>query len=367
MNTFGTLFRVTTFGESHGPALGGVVDGMPAGVAVDTARLAAEMARRAPGRSPLATPRREPDEVEILSGTLDGVTTGAPIGLLIRNCDQRPADYAHLAGVCRPGHADLPYMSKYGIRDHRGGGRGSARETAVRVAAGALARMALDHAGISVHAYTSRIGSHSLPAGFDPAGASLPPQAGENAVRCPHPATAALMEEAIREARRRGDTLGGRVTCVATGLPPGLGEPLYGKLSARLAAAMMSIPAAKAFELGDGTALAAMTGSEALDRPAWDADGRPCGTLTNHGGGLQGGLSNGMPVVMHVTFRPTPTLMQPLTAIGPDGAPVELPPRGRHDPCVVPRAVAVVEAMACCTILDALLLNKAHKITDIAL
>lgn len=333
MNTFGQLFRLTTFGESHGPAIGGVVDGMPSGLRIDFDALDAMMGRRRPNSSAASTSRREADRPEFLSGIFNGVTTGTPIAFVIANTDMRSADYGAIARAFRPSHADYTYEVKYGPwRDYRGGGRASARETAVRVVAGALAMQALATMGVSVSARVVAVG----PLGLD----SKEQWAG-----------------LIEQARAEGDTLGGIVECVVTGVPAGIGEPLFDKLQARLAAAMMSIPAAKGFDYGMGFAGAAMRGSEAMDRFNPDFT-----TSTNYSGGIQGGIANGMPITMRVAFKPVATLMREIPTIDRQGRPVVLPPRGRHDVCVVPRAVPVVESMAAMVILDAVLLNRTTRL-----
>ncbi len=333
MNTFGQLFRLTTFGESHGPAIGGVVDGMPSGLRIDFDALDAMMARRRPNSSAASTSRREADRPEFLSGIFNGVTTGTPIAFVIANTDMRSADYGAIARAFRPSHADYTYEVKYGPWcDYRGGGRASARETAVRVVAGALAMQALATMGVSVSARVVAVG----PLGLD----SREQWAG-----------------LIEQARAEGDTLGGIVECVVTGVPAGIGEPLFDKLQARLAAAMMSIPAAKGFDYGMGFAGAAMRGSEAMDR--FNPDFTPS---TNYSGGIQGGIANGMPITMRVAFKPVATLMREIPTVDRDGHPVVLPPRGRHDVCVAPRAVPVVESLAAMVILDAVLLNRTTRL-----
>lgn len=351
MNTFGHLFTLTTAGESHGEALTAIVDGMPAGIRIDRDELALQMARRAPGTG-IGSTRREPDRVRLLSGLRDDVTIGTPIALLIENSDVRPGDYSHLKHTFRPSHADYTYQAKYGIRAVEGGGRASARETALRVAAGALAMQALAKRGVSVHAYTSQIGRVSMPGGYEGVDYDA---IYTNAVYCPDADAADRMIAEIESARAAGDTLGGIVNCIIDGLPAGIGEPVYDKLQAMLASAMMSINAAHGFEYGMGFAGAAMRGSEALDK--WTTD--DCGrlrTVTNHSGGIQGGISNGMPVTMRVAFKPVATLMRPVESVNLHGESVTIKPRGRHDCCVVPRAVAVVRAMAAITTLDAILM-----------
>ncbi len=353
MNTTGHLFTLTTAGESHGEALAGIVDGMPAGIRIDRDELARHMSRRAPGGA-MGSGRREADRVKLLSGLRDDVTLGTPIAILIENSDARPGDYSQLEHTFRPSHADYTYQAKYGIRAVEGGGRASARETALRVAAGALAMQALRLRGVTVHAYTSRIGSVAMAAGYD----NIDHDAiYTNPVFCPDAAVAERMLAEINAARAAGDTLGGTVSCIIDGLPAGVGEPVYDKLQAMRASAMMSINAAHGFEYGMGFAGAGMRGSEALD--AWALDG--CGrlrTVTNHSGGIQGGISNGMPVTMRVAFKPVATLLRPVESVGLRGEPFTIEPRGRHDCCVVPRAVAVVRAMAAITTLDAMLMAR---------
>lgn len=361
MNSFGHILRLTTFGESHGPAIGGVLDGVPAGIAVDPDFVQRCLDRRRPGSTAGSTTRPEADRIELLSGIYEGRTLGTPIGFIIRNTAARPADYEHMRDVCRPSHADYTYMAKYGRRDHRGGGRASARETACRVAAGAICLQALEEMGISIAACTSAIGG--IVADADVCTALQ--GACDNALRCPDAAAAARMESAIAEARAAGDTLGGTVTCIVRGVPPGLGEPVGAKLNALLGAAMLSINAVKGVEFGDGFAAATSRGSlmnDAFTAPA-RAGGQP-GFASNHSGGIQGGISNGADIVVRVAFKPVPTLMGDIHgALGPDGQSiVTLAGRGRHDVCVVPRAVAVVEAMAALTLLDAILMNRCARI-----
>lgn len=353
MNTFGTRFRLTTFGESHGPAIGGVIDGMPAGVSVDIGMVQRELDRRRPGQSGITTQRNEADRVEILSGMLDGVTTGTPIGFIIRNTQQRSDDYEAMRHTFRPSHADYTYAARYGgIRDHRGGGRASARETAARVVGGAFARRCLDGMGIDIVAYTAAIGPLALAERY-PEGVTRE-AVDDNAVRCPDSALAARMERLILDAKQQGDTVGGIVECRVNGVTAGIGEPVFGKLHAMLAAAMMSIPAAKGFECGMGFDGAARFGSEMIDEFVPGPDGRPL-TLTNHSGGIQGGITNGMPVTFRVAFKPVATLSRPVATVNDRGEAVTLEAEGRHDPCVVPRAVPIVEAMTAMTLLDALL------------
>lgn len=356
-NTFGDILRLTTFGESHGPAMGGVIDGFPAGVHIDLDEVQRMVDRRRPGQSEVTTARVEQDRVEVLSGIMNGVTLGTPIGFMVRNTGQRSADYEALKDCYRPGHADYTYAAKYGIRDHRGGGRASARETVSRVVAGAFAQQALRQLGISVTAYTSQIGHVKLEkplAQCDAAAIEL------NVVRCPDEKVAQAMIEIIDYAKKQGESLGGIVTCVAQGVPAGLGDPVFEKLHAQLASAMMGIPAAKGFEMGLGFGFTSRKGSEVLD--AWIVRDGKIGTVTNHSGGIQGGISNGDPIVFNVAFKPVATLMRPMECISADGKLVTIEHHGRHDPCVVPRAVPVVEAMTALVILDNYLKNKASRI-----
>ena len=358
MNTIGTLFRLTSFGESHGAAIGGVVDGMPAGIVVDVDFIQRELARRKPGQSALTTARREPDEVELLSGIFEGKTTGCPIGFLIRNVNQHSQDYEEMRLAYRPSHADYVYQAKYGIRDHRGGGRSSARETACRVVAGALAKLALQQLGIDIKAYTQQIGSIILPGTYRDYDLT---KAEENPVRCPDEATAQAMADLITRVKSEGDTLGGVICCVITGCPVGLGEPLYDKLQAKLGAAMLSINAVKGFEYGLGFAGSSGRGSEQND--VFVPDGKGGITMrTNNSGGIQGGISNGQDIYFRVAFKPVATLLRQQETVDVEGRATTLVARGRHDACVLPRAVPVVEAMAAITILDTYLLSKSTHI-----
>ncbi len=356
MNTFGNLFRLTTFGESHGPGIGGVIDGMPAGVKVDLDFLQSELDRRKPGQSALTTARKEGDKVELLSGVFEGLTTGCPIGFLVRNENQHSADYDNLRNVFRPSHADFTYQTKYGLRDHRGGGRTSARETIARVVGGAFAKMVLREKGIRITAYTQQVGSIAL------SGTYKDYNFGEienNPVRCPDPEKAQQMAELIAQVKAEGDTIGGIITCVIEGCPVGLGEPVFNKLHAQLGAAMLGINAVKGFEYGEGFAGVTARGSEQNDPFVPTPDGGIT-TLTNHSGGIQGGLSNGQPIVFRVAFKPVATLLREQQTVDKDGHPTLLKARGRHDPCVLPRAVPIVEAMAAMVILDNYMLNNTH-------
>lgn len=344
-NTFGEHLRVTTFGESHGPAIGVVVDGVPPGLPLDLAAVQAELDRRRPG-GPLASPRKEPDAVEVLSGLFEGRTLGTPLAMLIRNADADPAVYAPFKDIYRPSHADFTTDARYGVRDWRGGGRASARETAARVAAGAVAKQVL--AGVEIVGWVEAVGE--IAAGCDPDRVAR--EAVEaSVVRCPDPAAAAAMEALIREVRAEGDTVGGVVRAVARGVPAGLGDPVFDKLEAALARAMLSIPAAKGFESGSGYAGARMRGSAHND--AFVAEGGHIRTRTNRSGGVQGGISNGMPVVISVAFKPVATIFREQDTVDVHGDPTVIRPRGRHDPCVVPRAVPVVEAMMALVLADA--------------
>lgn len=357
-NSFGQIYRFTTFGESHGTAIGGVIDGVPAGLAIDIAKIQQQLDRRRPGQSAIVSQRNEKDRVEILSGIFDGKTTGAPIGFIIRNNDCKPEDYDNLCDVYRPSHADYTYEMKYGLRDYRGGGRASARETSTRVVAGAIARQALEHFGITIYAYTSQIGNIKM--NFPHHELDLN-NIDSNDVRCPDVESADKMTKLINAVRDEGDSVGGVVSCVIKGAPIGLGEPVYGKLQARLAEAMLSINAAKGFEYGMGFDGCSLKGSEVNDR-FYSNDGT-IRTRTNYSGGIQGGISNGEDIYFSVAFKPVATLNQEIETVNKDGECVLLKAKGRHDPCVVARAVPVVEAIAACVILDALLLNRTSKLT----
>ena len=355
MNTFGNIFRLTTFGESHGAAIGGVVDGMPAGIDIDVEFIQSELNRRRPGQSKLTTSRQEGDRVELLSGVFEGKSTGCPIGFIVRNENQHSQDYENLRTVFRPSHADFTYYSKYGIRDHRGGGRSSARITISRVVAGALAKLVLRQKGITVQAYTSQVGDICLERDYRQYDLSLTEQ---NDVRCPDPEKAALMEQLITEVKAQGDTIGGVITCVIKGCPVGLGEPEFGKLHAELGAAMLSINAVKGFEYGDGFEGVSKRGSEVNDR--FTNDNGTITTTTNHSGGIQGGISNGQDIYFRVAFKPVATLLQAQETVDMEGNATTLTARGRHDPCVLPRAVPIVESMAAMTILDQYLSTKSQ-------
>ena len=353
MNTFGTIFRLTTFGESHGEAIGGVVDGMPPGIDIDVAFIQSELNRRRPGQSRITTSRQEPDQVELLSGVYEGKSTGCPIGFIVRNQNQHSQDYENMRCLFRPSHADYTYHQKYGIRDHRGGGRSSARITISRCVGGALAKLVLKQKGISIQAYTSQVGSIALDRDYHRYDLSLTET---NAVRCPDPEKAAEMEELITRMKAEGDTIGGVITCVIKGCPAGLGEPEFGKLHAALGAAMLSINAVKGFEYGEGFSGVTARGSEQNDIFVSTDNGIT--TASNHSGGIQGGISNGQDIYFRVAFKPVATILQEQQTTDLEGNPTTFTARGRHDPCVLPRAVPVVEAMAAMTILDHYLLRN---------
>ena len=357
-NSIGKIFRLTTFGESHGDALGGVIDGMPAGVKIDLDAVQRELDRRRPGQSSIVTGRNESDRVRILSGLFENITTGTPIGFIIENENQRSGDYGNMRETFRPSHADYTYTEKYGIRDYRGGGRSSARETAARVVAGALARQVLAAEGIKIYAYTSQVGDIELDRDYrkyDPSGIE------RNAVRCPDADVARRMIELIEQVKSEGDTIGGVVTGVVTGVPAGLGEPVFDKLHAALGSAMLGINAAKGFEYGLGFDFARCRGSEAIDYFKADGSGRIT-TATNNSGGIQGGISNGEDIYFRVAFKPVATLLRDVETVNAAGEPVVLKAKGRHDPCVLPRAVPIVEAMTAIVLLDFLLQNRCSRI-----
>jgi len=394
-NTFGHLFTLTTFGESHGAAIGGVVDGMPAGIEVDIEFIQSELNRRRPGQSKITTSRQEADEVELLSGVFEGKTTGCPIGFIVRNQNQHSQDYENLRTLFRPSHADFTYYNKYGTRDHRGGGRSSARITISRVVGGALAKLVLRQMGISIQAYTSQVGDIALDRDYKRYDLNLTET---NSVRCPDPAKAEEMERLIEQVKAEGDTIGGVITCVIKGCPIGLGEPEFDKLHAQLGSAMLSINAVKGFEYGEGFAGVSLRGSEQNDvflseeffaeqsgkaerrvkseefptESGAGAEGVAAAnsklytlnsklkTATNHSGGIQGGISNGQDIYFRVAFKPVATLLRLQETIDLEGNATTFTARGRHDPCVLPRAVPVVEAMAAMVILDAFLCHQAY-------
>ena len=351
-NSFGNLLKVTTYGESHGEAIGGVIDGFPAGVKVDFEAIQQELDRRKPGQSKIVTQRKEPDTVEFYSGIFEGITTGMPIGFVIKNTNQKSKDYSHNTDVYRPSHADYTYDKKYGIRDYRGGGRSSARETANWVVAGALAKQMLSQ--ISINAFTSSVGDIALTSDYSALDFS---KTESNAVRCPDESAAKRMIDKIKEIRKQGDTIGGTITCVAQNVPVGLGEPIFHKLHAALGQAMLSLNAVKGFEFGSGFEGTKMRGSQHND--IFNPDGS---TKTNLSGGIQGGISNGMDIYFKVAFKPVATIMQSQGTINSKGEETEIMGKGRHDPCVVPRAVPVVEALTALVLADFFLLNKTRNL-----
>lgn len=356
MNSFGNLFRLTTFGESHGAAIGGVVDGMPSGVAIDEAFIQSELDRRRPGQSSITTPRDEKDKVKLLSGVFRGQSTGTPIGFVVENTNQHSGDYDNIAAVFRPSHADYTYYSKYGIRDHRGGGRSSARETISRVVGGALAKLVLRREGITVTAYVSQVGHIALGQQYTSLDLS---HIEDNIVRCPDPRVAQQMIELIQQVKAEKDSIGGVITCVIKGAPVGLGEPCFDKLQALLAHAMFSIGAVKGFEYGSGFAGSSMRGSEHND--TFYMEGDRVRTRTNNSGGIQGGISNGEDIYFRVAFKPTATILFEQPTVNSLHEEVRTTVKGRHDPCVVPRAVPIVEAMAALVIADSLLIQKSWQ------
>ncbi len=350
-NIYGTLFRLATYGESHGPAIGGVIDGCPAGIKLDLDAIQNDLNRRKPGQSSIVTQRKEPDEVSFYSGIFEGKTTGTPIGFAIHNTNQKSNDYSHIKDSYRPSHADYVYDEKYGIRDYRGGGRSSARETASRVVAGAIAKQFLSP--MDIQAYVSGVGTLSLdshPSEIDFSSVE------QNPVRCPDPKMANEMERYIKQIRKEGDTVGGVITCIIKNVPVGLGEPVFDKLHAELSKAMLSINAVKGFEYGSGFKGTQMKGSEHND--LFNSDGT---TQTNRSGGIQGGISNGMDIYFNVAFKPVATIMQNQQTINSQGVKVEMLGKGRHDPCVVPRAVPIVEAMSALVLADFMLLKRTNK------
>ena len=349
-NSYGTLFRLTTFGESHGEALGGIIDGCPSGITLDLEAIQFEMSRRKPGQSAIVTQRKESDDVQFLSGIFEGKTTGTPIGFIIPNTNQKSDDYSHIKDNYRPSHADYVYEKKYGVRDYRGGGRSSARETASRVVAGAIAKQMLPN--IKINAYVSSVGSISLDKPYQELDFS---KTENNPVRCPDEESASKMEEYIRVIKKQGDTVGGTISCVIQNVPVGLGEPVFDKLHAELGKAMLSINAVKGFEFGSGFEGSKMKGSEHND--LYNQDGS---TKTNLSGGIQGGISNGMDIYFRVAFKPVATIMQKQDSLDNKGNITEMSGKGRHDPCVVPRAVPIVEAMAAIVIADFFLINKTY-------
>lgn len=356
-NTYGQLFRITTFGESHGRAIGLILDGCPAGLEVDESFVQQELARRRPGQSKIVTQRKEADKVEFLSGIFEGKTTGTPISMVIYNADARSKDYSHIADKFRPSHADYTYHAKWGRRDYRGGGRSSARETAARVAGGAIAKILLQQYGIDIKAYVSQVGHLKLAKSYQELDLH---ETESNPVRCPDEAMAQQMETYIKEVRKDGDTVGGVVNAVITGCPPGLGEPAFGKLHADLAKAMLSINACKGFEYGSGFDGVHMRGSEHND--LFRTEGDRVVTDTNYSGGIQGGISNGMDIYFRLAFKPVATIVPAQDSVNESGENVTVEGKGRHDPCVVPRAVPIVEAMAALTLADHLLRQRSARV-----
>ena len=356
-NTFGKIFTLTSFGESHGVGIGGVIDGFPAGIPVELDFIQQELNRRKPGQSKITTDRKEADQVEFLSGIFEGKSTGCPIAFLVRNTNQHSSDYDNLREVFRPSHADFTYTQKYGIRDHRGGGRSSARETIARCVGGALAKLALKELGISIQAYTSQVGTIALENDYKKYDLNL---IETNAVRCPDPQKAQEMEEYIADVKAEGDTIGGIITCVVKGCPIGLGEPVFGKLQAALGHAMLTINAVKGFEYGEGFAGVTQRGSQQND--LFFNDKGQINTRTNHSGGIQGGISNGQDIYFRVAFKPVATLLQEQCTVNVNGEDAKVKARGRHDPCVLPRAVPIVEAMTAMTLLDYYLMNKCTRL-----
>ncbi len=353
-NSFGKAFKITTFGESHGAGIGVTIDGCPSGLEIDTAYIQKQLNKRKPGQSKVTTQRKEGDEFEILSGVFEGKTTGTPIAIFIKNKDQKSKDYDHIAKAYRPSHADMTYTTKYGHRDHRGGGRSSARETAARVAAGAIAQLILLQHGITIDAGVTQVGVIKTDKDLIKLDWT---QVENNIVRCPDPEKAKMMEELILATKKSGDTIGGKVSCIINNCPVGLGEPVFDKLHADLGKAMLSINAVKGFEYGSGFDCLDMLGSEHND--LWELDDNGAAhTSTNYSGGIQGGISNGMPIYFNVAFKPVATIMKDQSSVDKDSNPTTVTGKGRHDPCVVPRAVPIVVAMAALVILDHLMLNR---------
>lgn len=356
-NVFGNLFRLTTFGESHGKGLGGVIDGCPAGLTLDFDFIQNELDRRKPGQSKIVTQRKEGDKVTFFSGVFEGQTTGTPIGFVIVNDNQKSHDYDHIKDKFRPSHADFTFQEKFGVRDYRGGGRSSARETASRVVAGAIAKLMLKEKGIDITAYVSQVGALRLETGYSSLDFN---EIEKNIVRCPDPELADEMVNHIMDIRKQGDTIGGVVSCVIKGTPIGLGEPVFDKLHAELGKGMLSINAVKGFEFGSGFDGVALKGSEHNDE--FYQEGQSIKTKTNLSGGIQGGISNGADIFFKVAFKPVATIMRDQNSVDKEGNSVVVSGKGRHDPCVVPRAVPIVEAMAALTIADALLLTRSNKL-----
>lgn len=359
-STFGKIWQFTSFGESHGAGIGVVIEGCPAGLEINKTFIETELAKRRPGQSAIVTQRQEPDTCEILSGTMEGVSTGTPIAIWIANQNQQPKDYNHIADKFRPSHADYTYTAKYGIRDYRGGGRSSARETAARVAAGAIAKLLLKHLGVDITAYVSQVGHIIAPDVDHPSKDTIE----SNVVRCAHTGAAVEMEEYIKQIRKEGDTIGGMIRCVIKGTPAGLGEPVYDRLHADLGKSMLSINAVKGYDYGSGFDAVTMKGSDHNDAYYTDNDGK-VKTSTNFSGGIQGGISNGIDIYFRVAFKPVATIMQDQQSVDKAGKDVIVTGKGRHDPCVVPRAVPIVEAMAANVLVDHLLRSKTSKLSDV--
>lgn len=359
-STFGKIWQFTSFGESHGAGIGVVLEGCPAGLLIDKSYIESELSRRRPGQSAIVTQRKEPDTCEILSGIMDGFSTGTPIAIWIANQNQKSQDYSHIADKYRPSHADFTYTAKYGIRDYRGGGRSSARETAARVAVGAIAKLLLKHLGVDITAYVSQVGHIVAPEVKTPSKDTIE----RNIVRCAHAPSAIEMEEYIKQIRKEGNTVGGMIRCVIKGTPVGLGEPVYDRLHADLGKAMLSINAVKGFDYGSGFSCVSMKGSQHNDAYYTEEDGK-IKTQTNYSGGIQGGISNGMDIYFRVAFKPVATIMQDQTSVDDEGNEVIVSGKGRHDPCVVPRAVPIVEAMAANVLADHLLRSKTSKLSDV--
>ncbi|MDQ3048282.1 MAG: chorismate synthase [Bacteroidota bacterium] len=360
-NSFGKLFTLTTFGESHGEAMGGVIDGCPAGLLINMDLIQMELDRRRPGQSHIVTQRKEADKVEFLSGIFEGITMGTPIGFMVRNEDQKSKDYDHNKDVYRPSHADYTYDKKYGMRDHRGGGRSSARETVCRVVAGAIAKQLLSQSGITIQAYTSQVGDIRLLKDYHSLDLAT---AESNIVRCPDQLIAETMIQKIEQVRKAGDTIGGVISCVIKGTPVGLGEPVFDKLHADLGKAMLSINAVKGFEYGSGFEGATMNGSTHNDLPEsiGNEKGRDLKFKSNHSGGILGGISNGEDIYFRVAFKPVATILQKQQTVNSEGKEVEMQGKGRHDPCVLPRAVPIVEAMAALVLADHVLRNRIARV-----
>lgn len=358
-NTFGTLYKITTFGESHGKGIGVVIDGCPSGLDLDLGHIFSELQRRKPGQSKIVTQRHESEEFEVLSGVFEGKTTGTPLAIFIRNQDQRSKDYSHISNKYRPSHADFTYDNKYGIRDYRGGGRSSARETAARVIAGAIAKQVLRKLDVHINAFVSQVGSISIPNDV----VVDTSKTENNIIRCPHAPTAEAMIELISQIKKKGDTIGGKISCTIGNCPIGIGSPVFDKLHAELGKAMLSINAVKGFEIGSGFGSVEMLGSQHNDEFE-NIDGKIV-TKTNFSGGIQGGISNGMDINFNVAFKPVATIIPQQESVDTDGKKTIVEGKGRHDPCVVPRAVPIVESMAALVILDHILINKSTKLGDL--